>query len=68
MPLVPCECHGPSRELRAEYDETVVMQYNKLARWKLAVVLRTAMIICWKQPSLFDRNDKCLKADEPEGA
>lgn len=44
------------------------MQYNKLAGWKLAVAICTAMIIRWKQPSFFDQKSRytSLKTDEPE--
>lgn len=56
----------PEENFATDDEETAIMKYDKLAGWKLALVVFAAMITPVETASPFDRDDQCLKADDPE--
>ena len=66
--MVPENAPVHDENLMLADEETPIMKYDKLAGWKLFVVLIAAFVNPVETASTFDRegNDQCLKADEPE--
>ena len=66
--LVPENALDTDENLVLADEEKEIMKYDKLAGWKLFVVLIAVLVNPVETASPLDRegNDQCLKADEPE--